>query len=265
MPDPKENPDLDQVPSQDAATEEALTLEQLANKKPEEILELYNNAIEMRKAATQRNMETAEEKRRLEAEREYWMKERQRQQEEIERIYSQMAKISQVTQQQTPQTPNYEELTTEQAYAKLLEEQRKTREELDKLKQEYEEKIQKVHGEVSLPQRAIDYREFLKEKVFPKYEYVTKESIDDWFTEHPAINPDPKTVLMAAEEIQRAKEAEIEALVQAKLREKEKLAKEADLSGAPLGSLPPGKSMIDLTEAEQAEILRRDFERLSKR
>jgi len=268
MPNPQ-NPDIDQVPTpEEGATGEELnklTPEEIAKKSPEELLELYNNAIEMRKAATQRNMQLAEERRKLEAEREFWMKERERQQQEIDRIYEQMRQLSQMVQpSQTTPPPSFEEMTPEQAYSQLLEELKKTREEMTALKREVEERTQKLYEDIVTTQGAIEYREFLKEKVFPKYKYVTKEDIDDWFTEHPTIEANPKTVIMAAEEIQKAKEAEIEALVQERLKEKEKLAQEGDVGGSPFASLPPGKSMIDLPESEQAEILRKDIEKLMK-
>jgi hypothetical protein len=271
MPDEKENLDEGQVQPLQEATDEALTLEQLASKKPEELLEIYNNSREAIKAATQRNMETAEERKRFEAERDYLLSEGQRKDDELKRAYDQITQWS-TTLQKTgqpaqPSPRNYDELTPEQAYAQTLEGQRKIQEEIANLKKMQEQNTYELRGEVEKTQRAIEYRDFLKEKILPNYKYVTQRSIDDWFTDHPNIDPNPKTVQLAAEEINKRENDRFEVEVQARLKERAKKAEEVPIvgEGSPLTSLPDGKKMIDLSPAEQEEVLRRDVEKLQKK
>jgi len=276
MPKPEENENLDegQVQTSQEATDEALTLEQLQSKKPEEVLELYNNAVEMRKSATHKYMESAEdraERKRLEAEREYLLNEGQRKDAELQRAYDQINQWSttlQQTRQYTPPSPqSYDELTPEQAYSQIIAEQRKTQEELANLKKMQEQNAFELRGEVEKTQRAIEYRDFLKEKILPNYEFVTQRGIDDWFIEHPTLDANPKTVQIAAEEIQKRENDMIEVRVQARLKERAKKAEQVAVVGGetPLAAMPGGKRMVDLSQAEQEEIIRRDLEQLRKK
>lgn len=270
MPEENKNPEEGQVQPSKEATDEALTLEQLQGKRPEEILDLYNNAIEMRKSATQKFMETSDREKRLEAEREYLLTDRQRKDEEVKRLYAQLEQVSKLNQeagQQTQPSPRrYDELSPEQAYEQLYSEQKTTQGKIDAMKEEYEKKLQNIYGEVQKTQSSIKYEKFLEKEIFPKYEFVTEQKIDDWFTAHPTINPDPKTVHFAAQEIQKAEDDIIEARVQARLKAKAEKAKEVELSAqsAPLAALPGDKDVIDRTPAEQEEIIRKDIERLQK-
>lgn len=268
MPKENKNPEEEQVQPSEKATDEALTLEQLQGKKPEEILELYNNSREAIKAATQRNMETAEEKQRIKEEREYRSNERQRQDAEIQRLNDQISQYTQLMQQagqqKQPSSPNYDELTPEQQWIQMQADQRKTQEELAEIKKQRQEDMQKLSGEIQKTQSSIKYREFLKEEIFPKYEFVTEQSLDDWFTRHPTTDPNPKTVHTAATEIQKQQDDVIESRVQARLKAKAEKAKEAEIpaTGAPLAALPGDKKFIDMTPAEQQAQIEQDVKKL---
>uniref|UniRef100_A0A6H1ZHU4 Uncharacterized protein n=1 Tax=viral metagenome TaxID=1070528 RepID=A0A6H1ZHU4_9ZZZZ len=262
------NPAEEQVQSSQEATDDGVTLEKIRTMTPEQQLEFYTNSQEAIKAATRRNMETAEERKRWQAELEYSRSERQRSAEELQRTYdlmNQWRENLQPGRATQPPPPNYEELPPEQAYSHLAKEYDSLRKEISELKNNQGKSYQELRGEVERTQRAIEYREFLKDNVYPKYKYVTKDNLDGWFTEHPGIDPDPKTVLLAAEEIERKQDSMFETEVQRRLAEKARKAEEAAtvVQGAALASLPEGKSMIDLDPAEQMEIIQRDIEKLT--
>lgn len=269
MPDANINPDEGQVQPSPEATDEALSLDQLKAKSPDEILDLYNNAIEMRKSATQKFMETADERKRLEAEREYLLNDRQRMSDELTRAYDQMAQVSQSVQrvgqqQQQPSSRDFSEVPPDQVYSQLYEGQQKTQQMIDALKREYEEKINQLRGDIQVTRRKVEYDKFLEKEIYPKYRYVTEQKLDDWFTEHPNIDPNPKTVHLAADEINKGEDAKFEAEVQARLKAKAEKAKEAEVAAqsAPLGAIEGVDKFIELTPREQQEQIAKDIRRL---
>lgn len=266
MPDPKENPELEQVPSPEGATEEELTLEKISKMEPQELFDLYKNSREAIGAATQRNQETRKEQERLEREREYFNEERQRYTNEIQRYQDQLAQYNELIRQSQPQQrTNYDEITPEEAWKQTLEGQQKYTTSFEEYKKEQEQKLADLKNEISATQRAIEYRDFLKEKVFSQYEDVSQRDLDDYFTEHPNLPANPNTVLDAAKTIHDVREAEIEARVQERMKKKEELAKQADIVGDQgLASLDPEKPMIFRDEDEQREIIEQDIRKMEK-
>ena len=261
-----QNPDLDQVPTQDVATEKSLTVEDIQKMSPDELLQHYVNAQEAIKAATQRNMETAEERRRLQEEREYWQEQRRQKDAELQRAYEMLEQYNQQIAQRLKSTsePRYDEMDPEELYRAQLAEIQKLHQEIESLKEQQQKSREELRNEISVTRRAVEYDKFLDKNIFPKYPDVTKQALDDWFTEHPDLPVNPKTVTSAAAEIQKSIDDRVEARAQELLKEKERLAKEADLTGdSPLATLPPGKEFHELSPAEQAEILKEDYKRMA--
>ena len=265
---PEDYKNLGTEPSQapQGATELPVTPEALKGLSPEAVVEKLNNANKAIAEATRRNQEAAEQRRQIETEREETDRRRQELLEREEKFHEQLGKWQQPPPiHQTTTIPPSWETDPIAAGRALQDEFARLNRARDEDRRVYEEKYSNLESELRATQSATAFNEFLKEEIKPKYPRVGKPDIDLYFSERPTLKPDERTVKRAAEEIQKTKDAEVETWHQDYLKRKEAEAKEATLQGGgTAGSFEKVDNFIHLSEAEQAEILKKDALKLMK-
>jgi len=249
----------------------------LLAKKPEELADWYNNVLEMQRAATQKNQEVNEILRKIEEEKIRSSTELQKLQEENELLFEELNRLKQIIpERQQSQIPDFTTMTTEEINRVLYDELRKTRESLEALHKKYEEEIKEVKETLTAKERADGYYKFLEKEIYPLFpDYIPREEINDkinsWFTQKDPtgkivpVNPD--TVRQAAKEIKESYDNMVKTALEEVMKKKDELNKQSQgigSGGSGAGIMPPNKSVIDLPEEEQVEILKKYWHQLKE-
>lgn len=246
----------------DETATEDLTAEQIAGKTPEELAELYGNVKKMQSSATQKYQEVADLKRQVDtltAEKSYAEEKLEKslinQKDFYEKVQTRYQEVPPGKQSET-QPPSFAD-DPEAAYNYLLNDISKTKTESKKNMDELVGKFDDFTEKQSVATTTQQIDTFL-EKTLPEIAPdVTKGDVVAWFNDNPGVTPGLKsgTIMRAIQErqiIENDKKAKWEKKY---LSDKEAAANQAqEKPGAGLGSLPPGKTAADMSEAELEKV-----------
>jgi len=238
-----------------------LTAEQFAGLSDQEKLAYVGNAKQFIKTATQKSQEAAEIRKaneQLQAEREYFKSENQKQKELIDKYNEYLLQSQQRPEVSTPsQPPTYDPYNPDKSIDALRSHYDGQLKQRDSTIEELKGDFESLKEETNVGLRTIKMERYLEKAIPQMGPDVSQEEVVLWFNMHPDVEPTADSISQAIRERQSLYDTKVQAKYEDYLKQKEEAAKGAQESpGAPFaGGAPDLGKFTNMTSAEQeAEI-----------